>query len=64
VPGLGLFPPGYAGEKARAEWFRRGGTRVPVDIDDAVRQAHMLRRPPAVVVSDTNGFVNPVPVWE
>lgn len=41
---------------AAVEWLRRGG--------NAVRQAHMLRRPPAVVVSNTNGFLNPVPVWE
>lgn len=61
---LCLFHPGYAGGKARSEWFRRGGTRVPVDINDAVRQAHTLRRPPAVIISETNGFPNPVPVWE
>jgi DNA repair protein RadD len=61
---LCLFHPGYAGEKARAEWFRRGGTRAPVDINDAVRQAQTLRRPPAVVISNDNGFPNPVPVWD
>jgi DNA repair protein RadD len=60
---LCLFHPGYAGEKARAEWFRRGGTRVPVDIDD-LRLAPALRRPPAVVVNETGGFVTAIPVWD
>jgi hypothetical protein len=52
---LGVMPTGSG---------RRGGTRAPVDINDAVRQAHMLRRPPAVLANDNNGFVSAIPVWD
>jgi hypothetical protein len=61
---LCLFHPGYPGEKARAEWFRRGGKRLPADIDDAVRQAPSLRRPPAVAIHEVGGFLTALPVWE
>ena len=42
----------------------RGGTQAPANIDDAVRLAPALRRPPAVVVHETSGFPKLVPVWD
>lgn len=62
---LCLFHPGYAGEKACAEWRARGGGQPPANIDEAVRMAPtVLRRPTAVTTSETNGFSKPVPVWD
>lgn len=62
---LCLFHPGYAGEKARAEWLTRGGSRVPTNINEAVRLAPaVLRRSPAVTINETTGFQVPIPVWE
>ena len=63
---LCLFHPGYAGEKARAEWLARGGGQVPGNIDEAVRLAPaVLRRPTTVAITETNdGFSKPVPVWD
>jgi DNA repair protein RadD len=62
---LCLFHPGYAGAKARAEWSARGGGQVPANIDEAVRLAPAaLRRPPAVTITEADGFQKPVPFWE
>lgn len=62
---LTLFHPGWAGRKALAEWRARGGGQAPDTIDEAVRLApKALRRPAAVMVSETNGFRTAIPVWE
>ena len=51
-------------EGARRMVRRAAATRVPVNIDEAVRLAPALRRPPAVVVNETSGFVTAIPVWD
>jgi DNA repair protein RadD len=47
---------GYAAEKARAWWQRRGGGKPPASIDEAISRQHELTKPSSIHIKRNGKF--------